>query len=279
MLIIAGVWIFFFMRSGVLPSHVLASDHNDNMLRKGPYLIYQGNNCEMKVLWQLYRKSECEIRWGVDPSHLSQGAKTVEYGNDHQHAYTLKNLIPGKKYAYRVIVNGESRKGSFHAAPDERTKNLKFIAYGDSRSHPDIHDKVSGGIISTYTVSKDFQTLIISVGDLVKFGAEESEWDEQLFDPTHKKIQEMLANLPFQSCVGNHELYYKGYKKVDYSLRLFKKYFPYPYVKHAYWSFDYGPAHFVMIDQYYYREVFKRLKEIKTILEVSEREKDNPDDE
>ena len=271
-LIITGISIFLFSGGWLLSPQVLASDHNNNKFRKGPYLIYQGKNTEMKVLWQLYRKSECRIRWGIDPSYLSQRAKTIEYGSDHQHAYTLKNLKPGTRYDYQVIVNDESYHGSFYAAPDESAKKLKFMVYGDSRSHPEIHNRVAEGIVSTYTVNKDFQTLIISSGDLVKFGAEESEWDEQFFDPAQKMIQKMLANLPFQSCVGNHELYYKGYKKIDYSLRLFKKYFPYPYVKHAYWSFDYGPVHFVMVDQYYYQEILKRLKEIKTILEVSARD-------
>jgi hypothetical protein len=50
----------------------------------------------------------------------------------------------------------------------------------------------------------------------------------------------MLAELPYQSCMGNHEE----------SGVLFKKYFPYPYEADRYWSFDYGPVHFVMVDQY-----------------------------
>ena len=271
-LIITGISILIFGWDSILSSKILASDRNDNTLRKGPYLVYQGKNTEMKVLWQLYRKSECQLKWGIDPSHLSQRAKTTEYGNDHQHAYTLKNLKPGKKYDYKVIVNGKSHYGSFYAAPDESAKKLKFMAYGDSRSDPEIHNRVAGGIVSTYTVNKDFQTFIISSGDLVKFGAEESEWDEQLFDPVWQMKQKMLANLPFQSCVGNHELYYNDYEKFDYSLRLFKKYFPYSYVKHAYWSFDYGPVHFVMVDQYYYQEILKSLDEIKTIYEMLKRD-------
>jgi len=271
-LIILGISIFLFSGDLILSSQILASDHKNNTLRKGPYLIYQGKNTEMKVLWQLYRKSECQIRWGIDPSHLAQRAKTIEYGNDHQHTYTLNNLKPGTRYDYQVIVNGKSYQGSFYAAPDESAKKLKFMAYGDSRSYPEIHNTVAGGIVSTYTANKDFQTLIISSGDLVKFGAEESEWDEQVFDPTQKKIQEMLANFPYQSCLGNHELYYKDYNKIDYGLRLFKKYFPYPYIKHAYWSFDYGPVHFVMVDQYYYQEILKSLNEIKTIHEMLERD-------
>ncbi len=39
-------------------------------------------------------------------------------------------------------------------------------------------------------------------------------------------------------------------KYLDFNLTLFKKYFPYQFVKNAYWSFDYGPAHFVILDQF-----------------------------
>jgi hypothetical protein len=49
-----------------------------------------------------------------------------------------------------------------------------------------------------------------------------------------------LANLPYQSCTGNHE----G------TGTLFAKYFPYPFVANHYWSFDYGPTHFAVLDQY-----------------------------
>ena len=50
----------------------------------------------------------------------------------------------------------------------------------------------------------------------------------------------MLADVPYQACMGNHE----G------SGELFTKYFPYPFVSERYWSFNYGVAHFVIIDQY-----------------------------
>jgi hypothetical protein len=40
--------------------------------------------------------------------------------------------------------------------------------------------------------------------------------------------------------MGNHEQ----------SGVLFTKYFPYPFVGGRYWSFDYGPAHFTVVDQY-----------------------------
>ena len=51
----------------------------------------------------------------------------------------------------------------------------------------------------------------------------------------------MLANVPMSSSIGNHE----G------TGALFRKYFPYPYgTGRFYWSFDYGPAHFAVVDEY-----------------------------
>ena len=88
-----------------------------------------------------------------------------------------------------------------------------------------------------------FQSLILATGDLVNNGNHESDWDDQFFATGYPNINEMLANVPYQACMGNHE----GLGV------LFEKYFPYPFVNvldGRYWSFDYGPAHFAILDQY-----------------------------
>jgi hypothetical protein len=95
-------------------------------------------------------------------------------------------------------------------------------------------------MIDAYTQDENLQSFIVSVGDLVGAGNNESDWDHQFFNPSYPNIQKMLATLPYQSCMGNHEQ----------SGGLFVKYFPYPFVDRRYWSFDYGPAHFTVVDQY-----------------------------
>ncbi|HDK36281.1 MAG TPA: T9SS type A sorting domain-containing protein, partial [Bacteroidetes bacterium] len=159
---------------------------------------------------------------------------------DHQHKFTLTKLQPSAKYYYRVIVNRDTAKGSFRAAPGPNATQIKFFAYGDTRTYPAEHDKVAKKILSVYRDDPDFQTMIIASGDYTSNGAYESDWDGQFFNPSYKNIQALLATLPYQGCIGNHE----G------SGVLYKKYFPYPYVSRRYWSFDYGPAHFTVIDQY-----------------------------
>ncbi len=210
------------------------------LMRKGPYLIFNGNENEMQVLWQTYSTDTCQIDWGTDTLYNLGSTQTFENGSDHQHTYTITDLAPFTKYYYRVLVNQEIHSSTFRSAPDSNATNLDFFAYGDTRSNPGAHDQVAAAMISAYNNEPDLQSFVIFGGDFVSNGDVESYWDSQFFDPTYTNIQEMLATVPYQSCIGNHE----G------SGVLYKKYFPYPFVDGRYWSFDFGPAHFVVLDQY-----------------------------
>jgi hypothetical protein len=210
-----------------------------DLVHKAPYLMFAGSNAEMKVLWQLTSTATCTIEWGADTLYSLGNVQTYEYGSDHQHAFTITNLMPSAKYYYRVTAGTSALKGSFRAAPPSDVADAKFIVYGDTRSYPADHDQVAGSIVSSYVADSSFQSLIVSVGDLVNNGDLESDWDTQFFATGYPHIQEMLANIPYQAAMGNHEK----------SGVLFSKYFPYPFVGGRYWSFDYGPAHFV-VDQY-----------------------------
>jgi hypothetical protein len=61
-----------------------------------------------------------------------------------------------------------------------------------------------------------------------------------MFSPSLTNIRTELANMADLPVMGNHE----G------SGGLFARYFPMPFVASRYWSFDYGPLHVVMMDQY-----------------------------
>jgi hypothetical protein len=209
-------------------------------MRKAPYLIYPGGNTQMQVLWQLTATDTCIIEWGTDTLYTDGHGQTVEYNSDHQHTCVITGLLPGIKYYYQVTGGGEVHRGSFHAAPEEDAVSVAFLAYGDTRSYPASHDQVAAGMIAAYTEDEALQSFLLSVGDLVASGNSESDWNNQFFNPAYPNIEEMLATLPYQSCMGNHE----G------SGALFVKYFPYPFISGRYWAFDYGPAHFTVVDQY-----------------------------
>ena len=63
----------------------------------------------------------------------------------------------------------------------------------------------------------------------------------QFYNPTLSNIQQILESVPYISARGNH----------DALGNLFQKYLPYPFQPGGcYWSFDYGPAHIAIVDQY-----------------------------
>ncbi len=213
-------------------------------MRKGPYLIPTRDATAISVHWQLRQTETCLLEWGDDEGHSMGSVHTVENGkalNQHQHAYTITGLPPASEYTYRVTTKTEEYAGTFRTAPDSAVRNLKFIVYGDTRSHPDIHDRVAQAIVAAFRNDAAFQTFVLGTGDLVSVGDLEATWDIEFFDPKYENIRTMLANVPFVSCMGNHE---------D-SGKLYEKYFPYPLEQGGrYWSFDYGPAHVVVVDQY-----------------------------
>jgi hypothetical protein len=52
-------------------------------VKKAPYLIYNGNNTQMEVRWQLDASQTCLLQWGLDTDYDSGSAQTAQYGTDH----------------------------------------------------------------------------------------------------------------------------------------------------------------------------------------------------
>ncbi len=209
-------------------------------IEKGPYLIYEGDNTEMTVLWQLDATDTCTLEWGTNTTYSTGSVQTAEYGSDHQHKYVIPNLNNATRYYYRVSFGSSSYTGSFRSAPSASAQNVKFFAYGDTRTYPADHDDVANQMINAYTVDEAYRTFTLHVGDWIDTDTE-SDWSDEFFPRYYANIIEMQSNLVIQGCIGNHEG--SGY--------VYEKYYPYPYVgSRYYWSFDYGPIHVAVIDQY-----------------------------
>jgi len=252
--------------------------------RKGPYLIYSENNTNVKIVWQLMvsfaqPEETCKIEWGTDDTygHIAEVTENGSGPDEHIYSYTITGLTPGTNYKYRIFMaNGTKTENgkvvslhqqdafyeaSFNTPPADSATSLKFFAYGDVRGNflnnysIDAHEAVATAMVNYFReVDPGFQTVTIVSGDLNFLGGDETHWDAQLFNPQNYNSQQnyakaLLANTFFISAMGNHDTYSGG-------TTLFVKYFDYPYVTAnpavdgTYWSFDYGPAHFAMVDQY-----------------------------
>jgi hypothetical protein len=210
--------------------------------RKEPYLIFNAQADEVEVLWQLKTTENCKVHWGTDLTYSLGNDITTEYNNDHQHKYTFTGLDAETLYYYRVIASPDTVRGQFVSAPAGTKTKLTFFAYGDTRTHPNHHDDVAAQILAEIENYAEALTFIVSSGDFVSDGNKESDWDNKFFDEQYSNIRKMMQKLPYLGSMGNHE----G------NGTLFAKYFPYPFYSGSdyYWSFDYGPAHFTVIDQF-----------------------------
>jgi hypothetical protein len=212
-------------------------------LKKGPYLIYPGNNTQMTVLWQLSASETCSIAWGTDTSYSTGSASVPVYGTDYQYKYNITGLTPGVKYYYKVTVGAGITTGSFQAAPAANATDVKFFMYGDTRTNGNSNNSLCAQMISTYTADPAYQTMLLHAGDWVNADAE-VDWTSQWYNYTWTSLMAAPANMAFMGTIGNHE--------GSGSCPVFEKYRPFPFVAPPadYFSFDYGPLHVAVVDQY-----------------------------
>ena len=235
-------------------------------IRKGPYLIYGGNNISMAVHWQTFQTpSSATIEWGTTTSYGKSPITVREnssLADKHQFSYAIPNLTPGTRYYYRVTNDTFPHTGSFITAPPADQKNVSFYGYGDSSPEyldgPGDHNNVLKALRADMNVNPDQrQTLLVHLGNYVWNGLNEFLWDLQHFtrDARYEDIRATFSDLPLMGALGDHEGFDPYAEKatvMNYENmgELFRKYYPYPYPngKRFYYSFDYGPVHFVIID-------------------------------
>jgi hypothetical protein len=229
-------------------------------MRKGPYLLYPGDNTSMTVLWQAdATPTRSSIRWGSTADCADGFALVTESASgpeDHQLSYTIDSLAPGGRTYYTVTLNEATYTGSFLTAPEADATSVSFYAYGDTRSQPNDHDWVVAQLLTDRDAAPDArQTFCLHAGDFVMTGQDEWSWDDEYFERNYPHTQTFLADLPVIGCLGNHEIYHADYSTpapADLG-NLFRKYWPFPFMPETppyYYSFDYGPVHVAVLDQY-----------------------------
>ena len=199
---------------------------------KGPYLQNLSKN-SVTIMWETDLPSTSEVYYGEGLSAKEDAPKTI-------HEITLRELKPDTIYFYHVLsrVPEDRRlpKGvpsyvlskvySFKTAI-EQGEPFKFIVYGDSRSNPEIHSKLAK------LMEKASPAFLVNTGDLVSRGQNYREWAEHFFGP----LEPLISRIPIWTVIGNHERSHLNYFN----------FFSLP-GNEAWYSFDYGDAHFLMID-------------------------------
>lgn len=218
---------------------------------KGPYLMYPGEPDRMRVFVQADAEpSSCSITWGTTTAYANGPSALGVLGANHVYTAELTGLSHDTRYYYKIDLDGAAHEGSFMTAPPPATSATSFYAVGDTRTNPADMDLVAQQMLDDMDTDASVrQTLWIHSGDWVSDGDAETDWTNQFFNRSYPASLELMGRLPVMGCRGNHEQ----------SGGLYGKYFPYsqsvvsgvtpsPSASDFYYSFDYGPVHFAVID-------------------------------
>lgn len=206
--------------------------------KKGPYLILTGDPSQMKICWQLEDPGIVNLDFGTDETYSGGHAENEASNADDLNCVLLTGLQPETRYYYRLRNVNAEITNSFISAPSEADPDLVFWGYGDTRSGAQVHDSLDAEILGEIGGIFNRPALVFNTGDLMDTPTEESLQSCE-FDNLASNSRLLMAEVPVVNIMGNHD-----------GTNLFMKYFPYPYTDSLDWSFDYGPAHFVVIDLY-----------------------------
>jgi calcineurin-like phosphoesterase family protein/Kazal-type serine protease inhibitor-like protein len=204
-----------------IPAVVLAG------IAKGPYL-QDVRKDRITIVCETDSSDSCTVFWG---DGLANSESLSASGVHHEG--TISGLSPSTCYPYQVTCTGESKpEASFCTAP-EPGEPFSFVLFGDTRSNHADHQTV---IDQIRTEGVDF---VINTGDLVSSGEIEDDW-VHFFEVE----DELLHVTPMYPVVGNHE-------DDDGNIDIYERLFALPSDssgKESYYSFSYGNAYFIVID-------------------------------
>jgi hypothetical protein len=183
-------------------------------LAGGPFVVNVTSK-SATIVW-LVQSSELALQPAGDISGLLTSPSI------HVEKTTMTGLKPNTKYEYK-IPGFHDAAGSFKTPPTDDTP-FDFVAYGDNRTRPSVHRQVIEQI-----VAHGIPDMVVQSGDLVADGSSTALW------PIFFDIEnELLRQTAFFPSLGNHEHHASNY-------------FDFLQAK-PYYSFDWGNAHFSMID-------------------------------
>lgn len=225
-------------------------------LVREPYL-QKVSATDATIVWASLEPGPAEVRYQVESGSethvVSAGTTLFPAGSTgmasdyYQHEATLTGLTPSTTYTYDVFVDGTDATAvtdQLTTAPPTGGGTVRFIVFGDSGSGTASQQRIAD--LMAADSRADRWDLALHVGDV----AYPKSSYQLLHDRFFAFYEEWLRRRPIYLAIGNHEDYASGGKPY---LDLFA--LPenganprYPDHRERYYSFDYGPVHFIALD-------------------------------
>jgi hypothetical protein len=209
----------------VISGELAAGD--DVVLTRGPYLQALLAT-SVEIVWRTDAPSLGAVLFGEEGAP-PRGVREPEAGLVHR--VRLEGLTPGRVYRYEILDGDRSLTAvedfRFRAAPEPGGGSVRAVALGDSGIGSDEQYELAALLCD---LAPD---LILHTGDIDYLG----NTDRSIFEP----YRESLAGACLYPCQGNHDL----------GLPWEQLFFPPledPGETATFYSFDWGDAHFAVLD-------------------------------
>ncbi|MGC9308672.1 MAG: metallophosphoesterase [Thermoplasmatota archaeon] len=221
------VFLFYALLSLIaLPSHSFSGDVTHLDIVVGPYTQNVTSDA-VTILWETSSPSDDNIvEYGNNDTYGF--TQTVPSGGTHHEVTIHPEMATGR---YRVISDDTaSHAFSFSLAPD-CSSDFTAVIYGDSRGSWDNWEHAA---LVADAIDAVLPDMVIHGGDMVDDGRVKEQWASWL-----NATMSLMQNAPLYGVLGNHERNGSRYYEI----------FALP-GNEMWYSFDYGPYHFVVLDNY-----------------------------
>ena len=241
-----------------------------------PYLQQPADD-SMVVVWATREPGPAAVSYGVASgtarasvaaaSRLVTATETGLAFDYYQHSATLAGLSPKTIYAYQPLIGGTAAAATatFTTAPADGSGSISFVAIADSGTGSSEQRQLAD------VMSRDAFDFAVHGGDIA-YGnaggtgdATHATFQSYLFD-----IYSWLPSKPFVPVEGNHDS-----RPSNGNGKAYLDIFELPrngataaFPDHAerYYSFDYGPVHFVALDtEFAFQDTVRRAEQLRWV--------------
>lgn len=226
-----------------------------SLIIRGPYL-QKATSSSMIIRWRTIEPSISTINYGLSANNLDQSMADNKMKTEHE--LEITDLNPNTVYYYE-IENAQSDNVNLH-------KNLYFKTYptigtetplrawilGDCGTANQNQRKVRDAYYG-YTANNEHTDMILFLGDNAYNDGTDKQYQKAIFENMY---EEKLKNTVAWSCLGNHD----GHSaESDSQTGPYYDIFSFPKLgesggvasgTEAYYSFDYGNIHFIVLESY-----------------------------
>ena len=221
---------------------------------RGPYL-QKASDSQINIKWKTDLSAKCRILYGTSLNNLNDSI--VEIAENTVHELTIPNLLPETKYYYEIKDSLGTQKESAsdlyfqtHPTPSTEVPLTAWILGDCGTGNNDaraVRDAYYDYIGTGHT------DMILFLGDNAYTDGTDQQYQDAIFENMYEdKLQNSIA----WSCLGNHD----GHSAdSDSQTGPYYDIFSFPTAgesggvasgTEAYYSFDYGNVHFIILDSY-----------------------------